>query len=189
MANRPRSTIPIYLYENGEWKSRETAVRCSNTGVWHYQGQRIVWTFKAGDHVAHEANSVLSASDKEFRLRERDQSTTVFKAPGRPIAQDRSKAASLVPVLEQAQITLLTFGQVGPPLARFQRTAHLLALRRPDVRLFSAEQLLLFRIALLLRSPLLVLALLLVPTLEGSRLGFRRTAPGSLLRSSANEGW
>jgi hypothetical protein len=74
-----RSTIPIYLYENGEWEIKRDSGEVLQYGVWHYQGQRIVWTFKAGDHVAHEANSVLSASDKEFRLRERDQSTTVFK--------------------------------------------------------------------------------------------------------------
>lgn len=74
-----RSTIPIHLYENGEWEIRRDTGEVLQFGVWQYQGHRIVWTFKAGDHVGHEANSVLSASEKEFRLREQDQSTTLFR--------------------------------------------------------------------------------------------------------------
>lgn len=73
-----RSTIPIHLYENGEWEIRRDSGEVLQYGVWHYQGHRIVWTFKAGDHVGHEANSVLSVSKETFSLREQDQSTTVF---------------------------------------------------------------------------------------------------------------
>jgi hypothetical protein len=73
-----RATIPIHLYDNGEWEIRRDSGEVLQFGVWQYQGQRILWTFKDGTSVGHESNSVLSVSEKEFRLREQDQSTTVF---------------------------------------------------------------------------------------------------------------
>lgn len=74
-----RSSIPIHLYENGEWEIRRDNGEVLQFGVWQYQGHRIVWTFKVGDHVGHEANAVLSASKNAFSLREKDQSTSVFQ--------------------------------------------------------------------------------------------------------------
>jgi hypothetical protein len=74
-----RSTIPIHLYENGEWEIRRDNGEVLQFGVWQYQGHRIIWTYKVGDHVGHEANSVLSASKNAFSLREKDQRTTVFQ--------------------------------------------------------------------------------------------------------------
>jgi hypothetical protein len=74
-----RSTVPLHLYANGEWEIKRESGEVLQFGVWQYEGRRIVWTFKDGSHVGHEANAVLSVSEREFQLRERDLSTTVFK--------------------------------------------------------------------------------------------------------------
>lgn len=74
-----RSTVPIHLYANGEWEIKRDSGEVLQFGVWQYQGHRIIWSFKDGDHIGHEANSVLSASQQAFSLRERDQTTTVFQ--------------------------------------------------------------------------------------------------------------
>ena len=73
-----RSTVPIVLRENGEWEIKRDDGPPLQYGVWRYENQRIVWTFKVDDHVSHEANAVLSVSANEFRLREADQTTSVF---------------------------------------------------------------------------------------------------------------
>lgn len=73
-----RATYPIYLHENGEWEIRSGAGSVLQYGVWRYQKNHIVWTYRFEGQVLHEPNAVISVTENEFRLREQDRSATVF---------------------------------------------------------------------------------------------------------------
>lgn len=73
-----RSTVPIHLHANGEWEIKRDDGPVLQYGIWRYDNGRIVWTFKVDSHVGHEANTVLLSAPDEFRLREIDQTTSVF---------------------------------------------------------------------------------------------------------------
>ena len=69
---------PVLMYENGEWEIKTEAGGILQYGVWEYRDGRIVWSFKIDGKIGHDANAVISVSDKEFRLQEGKQ-VTVFK--------------------------------------------------------------------------------------------------------------
>lgn len=69
---------PIYLYDNGEWEIKTEDGAILQYGVWHYQGKKILWSYKVGSNIGHDTNAVLSATPREFKIQESDRSTTTF---------------------------------------------------------------------------------------------------------------
>jgi hypothetical protein len=74
-----RLVTPLHLAANGEWEIKTDAGAVLQYGVWRYEDKKIVWTIKQGARVSDDANPVLAVAPAEFRLKERDGSTTVFK--------------------------------------------------------------------------------------------------------------
>ncbi|MBS1141984.1 MAG: hypothetical protein H6R13_3437 [Proteobacteria bacterium] len=74
-----RAVTPIYLAGNGEWELRKDDGTILQYGVWRYEGKQIIWSIKQGGRVIDDPNPVLSVTPAEFRLKERDGQTTVFK--------------------------------------------------------------------------------------------------------------
>lgn len=73
-----RVTAPIHLHENGEWEIRDEDGTVLQYGVWQYRDKTLLWSHKQGSAIEHDANAVLSATPREFRVRERDKTTTTF---------------------------------------------------------------------------------------------------------------
>lgn len=71
-------TTPIYLYENGEWEIKSDAGAVLQYGIWEFKANKIIWSFKFDGYVGHDPNPVLSATPREFQLRESDGKTTTF---------------------------------------------------------------------------------------------------------------
>jgi hypothetical protein len=69
---------PVYLYDNGEWEIRTADGAILQYGVWQYKDNKIRWSFKADSHVEHDVNAVVSATPKEFQVKESDGTTTTF---------------------------------------------------------------------------------------------------------------
>lgn len=74
-----RTLTPLYLAANGEWEIRTAEGAVLQYGVWRYDGKQLIWTYKQGARVFDDANDVLSVAPAEFRLRERNGTTTVFR--------------------------------------------------------------------------------------------------------------
>lgn len=77
-----RLATPLYLYENGEWEIKQDGGAVLQYGVWEYKDQRILWSYKLGKTIGHDANTVLAASAQEIRLQESDHSITVLSKLG-----------------------------------------------------------------------------------------------------------
>jgi hypothetical protein len=73
-----RTTTPVYLYENGEWEIKTDEGSVLQFGVWQYKDNNIMWSYKVDDRMGHDTNAVLSATPREFQLRESDRSITTF---------------------------------------------------------------------------------------------------------------
>lgn len=73
-----RVTTPVYLYDNGEWELKLDDGTVQQYGVWQYFDNKIMWTVRVDGRISHDVNAVLSAGPREFQLRERDGSTTIF---------------------------------------------------------------------------------------------------------------
>jgi hypothetical protein len=69
---------PVYLYANGEWEIKSADGAILQFGVWEYKDRKITWSYKVDSHIGHDTNAVLSATPGEFRVRESDNTTTVF---------------------------------------------------------------------------------------------------------------
>ncbi|MFA6179711.1 MAG: hypothetical protein WC696_08885 [Candidatus Methylopumilus sp.] len=74
-----RAETPIYLYENGEWEIKKADGVILQYGVWQYKPSKIIWSYKVDGATGHDVNAVLSATSREFQLRERNGMTTTFK--------------------------------------------------------------------------------------------------------------
>lgn len=74
-----RTLTPLHLAANGEWEIRSAEGAVLQYGVWRYEDKKIIWTFKQGSRIFDDANPVLSVAPKEFTLRERNGSTTLFR--------------------------------------------------------------------------------------------------------------
>lgn len=70
---------PIHLYANGEWEIKTDIGVILQYGVWEFKNKKIIWSFKAGSYIKHDANTVLSVSPQEFTLLEENNSTTIFR--------------------------------------------------------------------------------------------------------------
>lgn len=68
---------PVFLYDNGEWEIKNEDGGILQYGTWEHRDGRIIWRFKNGSQVDRDVNAVVSANDKEFRLKEGTQ-ITVF---------------------------------------------------------------------------------------------------------------
>jgi hypothetical protein len=69
---------PLFLYANGEWEVKLEDGSVLQYGIWEYRDGNITWSVKIGSKVRHDVNSVVSANDREFRLKEGFQ-VTVFE--------------------------------------------------------------------------------------------------------------
>ena len=74
-----RAVTPIHLAANGEWELRKDDGTVLQYGVWRYEGKQIIWSIKQGGRIMDDPTPVLSVTPAEFRLKERDGQTTVFK--------------------------------------------------------------------------------------------------------------
>lgn len=70
---------PVYLYANGEWEIKLDEGGVLQYGVWEYKNNKIIWSYKIGPAIGHDADPVLSATAQEFQLQENDKTTTTFK--------------------------------------------------------------------------------------------------------------
>lgn len=77
-----RLATPLYLYANGEWEIRQDGGALLQYGVWEYKDQRLLWSYKLGKQIGHDATTVLAASPQEIRLQESDNSITIFTKLG-----------------------------------------------------------------------------------------------------------
>jgi len=71
-------TTPVYLYANGEWELMAEDGKVLQYGVWQYTKNRIMWSYKVDGEIGHDMNAILSATPKEFQLRESDGRVTTF---------------------------------------------------------------------------------------------------------------
>jgi hypothetical protein len=69
---------PVYLYDNGEWEIKTEGGTILQFGVWHYEDNKIRWTYKVNSQIGHDINPVLSATSMEFKVKESDGTTTTF---------------------------------------------------------------------------------------------------------------
>jgi len=74
-----RAVTPIYLATNGEWEIRKDDGTILQYGIWRYESEKIIWSIKQGGRVIDDPTSVLSVERAEFRLKERDGATTIFR--------------------------------------------------------------------------------------------------------------
>lgn len=73
-----RILTPIVLNDNGTWEILESDGRVLEYGVWQYDNNAILWTYKIDLQIRHERNPVISANRREFILREIDGRLTTF---------------------------------------------------------------------------------------------------------------
>lgn len=73
-----KATAPIRMDENGEWELLTREGEVVQYGIWQYFDNKLMWSISIDGMVRHDMNTVLSASSKEFKLRERDGSVTTF---------------------------------------------------------------------------------------------------------------
>lgn len=73
-----RADTPIRLYGNGEWEMQASDGSVLQYGIWQLVGKEILWSSRIHGHIQHDPNAVLSVSPQEFRIRERNGSTTTF---------------------------------------------------------------------------------------------------------------
>jgi hypothetical protein len=74
-----RTYTPLVIAANGEWEIRNAEGGVLQYGIWRLENDKIIWSIKQGNRITDDANLVLSANAREFRVREQDGSTTVFK--------------------------------------------------------------------------------------------------------------
>ncbi len=74
-----RTNTPIHLDANGEWEIRAEDGKVLQYGLWRYESGKLVWTIKQDDRVIDDPNPVLTVAPKEFQVKERDGSVTVFR--------------------------------------------------------------------------------------------------------------
>lgn len=74
-----RAVTPIHLAANGEWEIRQDDGRVLQYGIWRYADKKLVWSFKQGERVIDDPTVVLAVEAREFRIRERNGATTVFR--------------------------------------------------------------------------------------------------------------
>lgn len=74
-----RAVTPIYLAANGEWEIRQDDGTVLQYGVWRYADQTLNWSIKQGSRIMDDPTPVLSVEPDQFKLKERDGATTVFK--------------------------------------------------------------------------------------------------------------
>lgn len=73
-----RILTPFLLHENGTWEILRDDGEVLEYGVWQYQDDEIMWTYKIDLQVRHERNKVVSANPREFVLRETNGDHTTF---------------------------------------------------------------------------------------------------------------
>jgi len=73
-----RLATALHLHENGDWEIKADDGRVLQYGVWQLQGRSMVWTIKLNGSVRQEVNTILSAGQRQFELRELDGAVTRF---------------------------------------------------------------------------------------------------------------
>lgn len=73
-----RLSLPLHLYENGEWELLKDDGSVLQYGVWDYRQNEILWHYKYGGQVHRDSTTVLSANSRAFQLRERNGDKTTF---------------------------------------------------------------------------------------------------------------
>jgi hypothetical protein len=65
-----RLATPLYLYENGEWEIKDDDNRIMQYGIWEYRNGQIIWISKVNGLFIYDANTIISANENRFSLRE-----------------------------------------------------------------------------------------------------------------------
>lgn len=73
-----KASSPIRMDALGEWELLTKDGEVTQYGVWQYFDNKLMWSVMVDGGVIHDLNPVVSANDKEFKLRERDGSVTTF---------------------------------------------------------------------------------------------------------------
>lgn len=73
-----RAETPIRLYNNGEWEIQAPDGFIQQYGVWQLVDKKILWSNLHNGRISHEVKTILAVSPREFKLRERNGSTTTF---------------------------------------------------------------------------------------------------------------
>lgn len=74
-----RTFTPIHLAANGEWEIRKDDGTVLQYGLWRFKDKQIIWSVKQEGRLVDDPNPLLSVEPEEFRLKEQDGSTTVFR--------------------------------------------------------------------------------------------------------------
>lgn len=74
-----RAVTPIHLAANGEWEIRKDDGTVLQYGVWRYADKKMIWSIRQGNRVIDDPTQVLAVTHMEFRLKEQDGATTVFR--------------------------------------------------------------------------------------------------------------
>lgn len=73
-----RLSLPLHLYDNGEWEILDDDGSVLQYGIWDYRQNALLWHYKSSGQVLHESNAVLSAKPRTFQLREKNGNKTTF---------------------------------------------------------------------------------------------------------------
>lgn len=72
------ASLPLTMSSNGEWEIKGEGDTALQYGVWHVEGQRMLWTIQIDGRVIHDVNVILKVEPQRFELREGDGSVTQF---------------------------------------------------------------------------------------------------------------
>lgn len=73
-----KASAPIRMDANGEWELLTKEGDSVQYGVWQYFDNKVMWSIMEDRNMGHEINPILSASAREFKLREANGSVTTF---------------------------------------------------------------------------------------------------------------
>ena len=77
--NSSKLATPIYIHANGDWEIKTEEGAVLQYGVWRLKGKNIIWTYKLESKIGHDGDPIVSSTPREFRVKENDGTTTIFK--------------------------------------------------------------------------------------------------------------
>ena len=77
--NSSKLATPIHIHANGDWEIKTDEGAVLQYGVWRLKGKNIIWTYKLESKIGHDGDPIVSSTPREFRVKENDGTTTIFK--------------------------------------------------------------------------------------------------------------